>query len=124
MVQPFDKDMFTGQVDFRISENHNNWRILTFLTEKQDSTLVGNLSRSKLLDKFKMETRQIGTGNKVGLTFHPLATNSKERADTRRRLIRCLSRNHLPVIWKEGKYGYEINKSGRIERTWKLNRIL
>jgi hypothetical protein len=124
MVPSFDPNRFSGQVDFRVSESHANWRVMTVIDTAYDQKFVEGLSANHLFDKFRMETRQVGSGDRAAVIFYPTAKDNDVRINARRKLLGYLTRLKYPIVWKEAGYGYDITKSGRIHRSWKLNKVL
>ncbi len=110
---------YTGQVDFRISPR-GSWRVWTLIKLKDDEQLMHDLMARKLGEWYRMDVHAISSNTRIMLEFGMKETCT-DIPVARRDLLRFLTVRKLPIIWKEGKHGYEIDRSGRIHRKWRLN---
>lgn len=114
----------TGQLNWRVSDHHTSWQVTTFISDALDVTLMSELVDKGLLERFHVGSTALQTTKQLMVWFRPQPMDVEERVDARRTLVKYLAHKRLPIIWKEAGFGYEINKSGGIQRTWKLNRVM
>ncbi len=116
---------YTGQVDFRLSAKPGiKWRVWTLLKIKDDVAFSTGLGERKLFNQFHLNLHTLNSNSRMMVEFIPQAYESEDEAsEARRKLLAYLTKKHLPIIWKEGKHGYQIDRTGRIlnGRKWRLN---
>jgi hypothetical protein len=110
---------YTGQVNFNISP-HGKWRVWTLIKSADDASIAQAFLDKKLFDLYQMNVHTINSNIRLMLEFVP-KNIPMDHQSARRDLLRFLTARKLPIIWKEGRHGYEITKSGTIHRKWKLN---
>ncbi len=110
---------YTGQIDFRLSPR-NKWRVWTLIKLKDDEEITRDFMGRKLGECFSMGVHPISSNQRIMLEFAPKDV-PMDVPVMRRDLLRFLTARKLPIIWKEGRHGYQINRSGTIDRKWKLN---
>lgn len=109
---------YNGQVDFRVSAKHRNWRVLTFFPSRFERNITQDLYALGLLESFYFDVNNLSSSPKVcHVTFAPA---SKGNPSERRHLLRYLESKKYPIIWKEDNFGYEIDGAGRISKKWNL----
>lgn len=111
---------YNGQVDFRVV---TDWQVLSFLPEGAMMRFAKEMNTVRLSDLFDIRSRGMASTPKQSVTFAPLFMSAVKSDDARRKLLSLLSRLKMPMIWKEGKFGYDISRSGRIYRKWRLNTV-
>lgn len=112
---------YRGQVDFRLV---TDWQVMSFMEERMAVVFALALADTKLAAQFEISSLPLETNDRrLVLHFIPKCMKQTDSDQARKSLLRLLTRLKLPIIWKEGKTGYDINKSGRIHRFWRLNSV-
>lgn len=112
---------YRGQIDFHIAQD---WQVLTFMQDTMTMVFAMKISKTNLSKMFDIRTKALESNDMtLAITFVPLFSTRDKETKARRTLLRFLTHLKLPIIWKEHKHGYEISKSGRIHKSWKLNTI-
>lgn len=112
---------YGGQVNFKLSPR-GKWRVWTVVKQADDMAIAQAFSDRKLFEQYDMGVHAINSSTRMMLEFAPKDTPMDAQA-ARRELLRFLTGRKLPIIWKEGRHGYEISRSGTIHRKWKLNSV-
>lgn len=112
---------YDGQVNFKLSPK-GGWRVWTLIRLSEDEEITRDFMSRKLGECYGMNVHPIESNRRIMLEFAPKSVPMDMQA-MRRDLLRFLSGRKLPIIWKEGRHGYEINTSGTIHRKWKLNSV-
>lgn len=120
-MEPYPVDLDGGKPCYRCT-------VSTHIPKHEISDFTNELIDRKVFAAFNMKMKVILTNqNRVWFTFIPWYAPPNEAPLTvsaaRQGMIRLISylcSRPYPVIWKEDKYGYTIEQSGRIKRRWSL----
>lgn len=115
---------YNGQIDFSVSDKGERWQVSTLVDMEKALTFSKGMAEYHLFDKYSMDEHVLRSVDKALMTFRPRKTlNEAGRTKARRALLKFLTKVKLRVIWKEGHHGYQIDRSGRIFRKWRLNNV-
>ena len=112
---------YQGQIDFNMVAD---WQVMTFMPDTMTFEFAKKSAHVKLSTSFEVRTQPLESNDRtLAVTFVPHIMSRVKDQDARRSLLRFLTVLKLPIIWKEGKHGYDINKSGYINHSWKLDSV-
>ncbi len=114
---------YTGQIDFRINACRTDWQVFVVVPVKSALHFTMGLTNLSMWDRFQIKERPLTHGSGIALTFKPRPLSEDVLIDARRKLLRFLTKHKLKIIWKEAHHGYEIQRSGRVYRKWRLNTV-
>lgn len=112
---------YAGQVDFRLV---TDWQVMSFMHESMGLAFGLEVAKTNIPKYFEINSQAMKSNDhKLVITFIPKCMHQSDSDRARKTLLRCLTRLKLPIIWKEGRHGYEIVQNGRISRSWRLNTV-
>jgi hypothetical protein len=91
--------------------------IMVFPLEVNYDMLARGFQAKELDGYFRAHCRKCGIMHK-SVTFKPI--NRMMSGEYMKKLLNYLDEKMLNIRWKEGQYGYEIDKLGNILRDWPL----
>lgn len=104
--------------------------IHTYLPLADVGSFTDDLVTYKLLKYYIMSMKDMGQAERLrAVRFRPKMAETytsapyliPELSRSLLTMLRLLERRKYPIIWKEGKHGYLIDCSGKIERRWDLD---
>lgn len=115
---------YSGQIDFRINAERMDWQVLTWMPAGNLSVgFISHMANLQLWDLFHVKERPLNSCEQIAMTFRPRKMPNDKATDARRKLLSFLTKHKLKIVWKEATHGYDINRSGRIHRKWRLNTV-
>ena len=69
---------------------------------------------------FHIGSRPLDKSERHWISFEPRNLGANDMIRGLDKLLLLLNARKLPIIWKEGQFGYEIDYTGCIKRSWEL----
>jgi hypothetical protein len=111
---------FTDQVDLYAGKLGYRCGLMVFPKVAIYDIVSKGFIHRNLHDYFKTHVRNCGVLHKSVLLT---PVEKYIPGEQMKKMLNYLAERYLTITWKEGQFGYEIDKLGNIRRTWALDEI-
>jgi hypothetical protein len=119
MPEIYTPPSFEYQIDLT-SRPTGKWLIETHMTFTQIGDFSKGMVDKALFATFAMQTRRFKSGMRTWVFLWLRGESGPGDYVATRKLTKLIVDHRCSIIWKEGKFGYEIDDFGKIIRKWEL----